>query len=202
MPAMNSERARRRRQSIIAAAMELFAQTGWPVATTDEIAAQAGVTKRTLYTYFGSKQSLLREVGDEMIETSRARARMLAPLDDPPLERLRTIIAAYIELVSDWQTHYRVFLEEMKHLDDSQLANVRNISAEWVSIVRSAIEDGQRSGDLDPGRDATVAAHTVLALLNGTTYWVRQDGRSSRAALVDHTLALVLNGLALDEAVK
>jgi AcrR family transcriptional regulator len=196
VPPKNTERARARRKEIIQAAMELFAHTGWPVATADEIAAAAGVTKRTLYTYFGSKRTLLREVGDELIETSREGVRSLT-LDGDAEDRLRVAITSYLELVVAWKDQYLVFLEEMKHLDDSAMANVRAISAEWVTLMRSVVEAGQQSGDFDATRDPTVAAQTILAMLNGMTYWVHPDGGASQAELSEQTFALVLGGLAI-----
>ncbi|MDW5597619.1 TetR/AcrR family transcriptional regulator [Conexibacter stalactiti] len=200
MPAPTSESARRRHQDILAAATDLFGRKGWPVTTTDEVAAQAGVTKRTLYKYFGSKQALLYEVGKSITDISRARAQTLATLEGSPGDRMRTVIVSYIDLVSAWQVRYAVFLEEMKHLDDAQLAHVREIGTEWVALVRGIIEDGQRSGDFDRGHDATVAAFTILELLNGMTYWVRGDGAWSQAQLADHTTRLVFAGLAVDQA--
>src|SRR5580693_3066431 len=98
-----SEAAHRRRQAILAAATDLFGRKGWPATTTDEIAAQAGVTKRTLYAYFGSKQALLYEVGDSIIDVSRARVQALAALEGSATERMRSVIAGYTELVSAWQ---------------------------------------------------------------------------------------------------
>lgn len=194
---MNTERARKRRKEIIQAATDLFAHTGWAVATADEIAAEAGVTKRTLYTYFGSKAVLLREVGDELIEPSRERVRSLAASEGTPIERLRLAVTSYMELVVAWKDQYLVFLEEMKHLDDSAMANVRGISAEWVAFMRGVIEDGQKSGDFDATRDPTVAAQSVLALLNGMTYWVHPESGASQPQLVDHTVALILDGLSV-----
>jgi AcrR family transcriptional regulator len=192
-----SEPARRRREAMLAAATDLFGRKGWPATTTDEIAAQAGVTKRTLYKYFGSKQSLLYEVGESIIDVSRARVQALASLEGPPTDRMRTVIVSYMELVSAWQVQYTVFLEEMKHLDDSQLASASKISAEWVALVRGIVEAGQDTGVFNAELDATIAAYTILELLNGMTYWVRRDGPLTHVALADQTTALILDGLGL-----
>ncbi len=108
------------------------------------------------------------------------------------------MVVSYMELVSAWQVQYAVFLEEMKHLDDSQLAHVRGISAEWVALVRGIIEDGQRSGDFSTELDATVAAFTILELLNGMTYWLH-DG-TPPLTLADLTVAFIIDGLALRQA--
>jgi AcrR family transcriptional regulator len=50
------------RQTVIDAAYECFWRTGYNRTSLDTIAARAGVTKRTLYSYFRSKDDLLAAV--------------------------------------------------------------------------------------------------------------------------------------------
>ncbi|MET0992361.1 MAG: TetR/AcrR family transcriptional regulator [Lacisediminihabitans sp.] len=51
-----------KRAAILDAARELFLADGFDRTSVDAIAAHAGVSKRTVYDYFGDKQTLLREV--------------------------------------------------------------------------------------------------------------------------------------------
>ena len=55
-------RSERRRQAIITAATEVFVRHGYLGATTNEVAARAGVSKQTLYKHFADKQHLFAEV--------------------------------------------------------------------------------------------------------------------------------------------
>src|SRR5438876_12456816 len=56
--AAEPSRADRRRQAMLAAAMEVFLRHGYLGATTDEVAARASVSKQTLYKHFPDKQQL------------------------------------------------------------------------------------------------------------------------------------------------
>jgi AcrR family transcriptional regulator len=49
-----------RERAILDAALKVFAATGYTGATMDAVAAEAGVTKPTLYSYFPSKESLFQ----------------------------------------------------------------------------------------------------------------------------------------------
>jgi AcrR family transcriptional regulator len=51
-----------RRQTILDAALSVFAESGFEAARLDEIAARAGVAKGTLYLYFHNKQALFEEL--------------------------------------------------------------------------------------------------------------------------------------------
>ena len=59
LPRRQQNRLTRERQ-ILAAALKIFAAMGYSGTTMDAVAAQAGVTKPTLYSYFPSKESLFQ----------------------------------------------------------------------------------------------------------------------------------------------
>ncbi|GAA2613311.1 TetR/AcrR family transcriptional regulator [Streptomyces axinellae] len=69
------EGSTRKRAAILSAARELFLADGFDRSSVDAIAARAEVSKRTVYDYFGDKQTLLRAVvdavGESMISTVR-----------------------------------------------------------------------------------------------------------------------------------
>ena len=70
-----------RRNEILAAAAEVFAQHGFRGSTTRRIADAAGVNEITLFRQFGSKEALLREAMQHMTQSiSRT------PLPDPPVD--------------------------------------------------------------------------------------------------------------------
>ena len=49
-----------KKEQVIEAARRLFHQFGFKKVSMDEIAKEAGVTKKTIYMYFGSKEELLK----------------------------------------------------------------------------------------------------------------------------------------------
>ncbi|ADJ62009.1 TetR/AcrR family transcriptional regulator [Herbaspirillum seropedicae] len=62
-----------RPQELLAAALQLFVERGYAATRLEDVAAQAGVSKGTLYLYFDSKESLFKSV---------VRAHMLPLLDE------------------------------------------------------------------------------------------------------------------------
>src|SRR5690348_1885857 len=66
----------RKHDAIAAAALVLFARDGYERTSVDAIAAEAGVSKRTVYSHYGDKESLfvlvLRETHDAMRERVRS----------------------------------------------------------------------------------------------------------------------------------
>ncbi|MDX8352345.1 TetR/AcrR family transcriptional regulator [Cognatiyoonia sp. IB215182] len=76
---MNSEtlppRVRRTREKILAAATELFLSKGFVETRMDEVAAQAKVSKQTLYAHAGTKEALFLEMAERMIADAVAAQR-------------------------------------------------------------------------------------------------------------------------------
>ncbi|MEV2273523.1 TetR/AcrR family transcriptional regulator [Nonomuraea africana] len=77
------ERAARKRLAIIRAARTAFARDGFTVGM-DTIAAEAGVSKVTVYNHFGSKETLFPAViGDALEEARPASGRRRVPDGSP-----------------------------------------------------------------------------------------------------------------------
>lgn len=70
-----------RRAAMLSAAIELFAERGVAATSTREIARRAGVTERTLFKHFGSKEGLAQAAVGQIVASfgSEAFARALDP---------------------------------------------------------------------------------------------------------------------------
>lgn len=64
-----------KRAAILSSARELFLTEGFDRTSVDAIAAHAGVSKRTVYDYFGDKQTLLHAVFDAVGQSLLATVR-------------------------------------------------------------------------------------------------------------------------------
>jgi TetR/AcrR family transcriptional regulator, regulator of mycofactocin system len=74
-------------------ALRLFADQGFDSTTIEQIAEQAGVSKRTFHRYFGSKASVLWSEFDTEVTTIRA-ALADVPADVPMMEAIRRAVVA------------------------------------------------------------------------------------------------------------
>jgi AcrR family transcriptional regulator len=159
-------------QSILAAARRLFEELRYDEVSLDDIAAQAGVTERTVVRRFGSKEHLFQAVGAERAASIR-RARDEVPAGDVA-KAVKLLVATY----EDWG-------DEVLHLlsQERGLAGVTNTveagrryHAAWVERAFSPL-----LGDLPPA-----VRHRRIGQLVGVTdiyYWkvLRRDVGLSRA---------------------
>ena len=82
-PRKRQARGERRMAELLEAAGQVFAESGYSAATTNAIAARAGVSPGTLYQYFPNKDAIADAVGElYTVELSQVIDRVLVPL--PP----------------------------------------------------------------------------------------------------------------------
>lgn len=95
------ERARRAIQTALSeAAQELFVAQGYEATTVDQIAAAAGISQRTFFRYFASKEDVV--IGRyEMHIDDLVAALSSRPLDEPVWESLRRTFDVGVEYYAD-----------------------------------------------------------------------------------------------------
>lgn len=84
------------REALSAAALEMFLKHGFEAVTVEEIAQAAGVSRRTFFRYYQSKEEVMVEYIDR--DGERLLAELAArPPDEPPLLAIRNALIAAIE---------------------------------------------------------------------------------------------------------
>jgi AcrR family transcriptional regulator len=125
------------RQAIAHAAWLLFATRGYEASTVDEIARAAGVSRRTFFRYFSSKEDVVVETSDALAEEFLA-AFARRPPREPPLvaiqRALRPVVEsrladadearAIIRLLRESRTLRRSMLERHARMEERLAASI------------------------------------------------------------------------------
>src|ERR671938_456858 len=86
---VDHELAARRREEILDAAAQLFAERGYSETDTQELAERLGVGKGTLYRYFPSKRDLFLAAADRVMRRLRQHVDECVNGVEEPFERIR-----------------------------------------------------------------------------------------------------------------
>jgi TetR/AcrR family transcriptional regulator, mexJK operon transcriptional repressor len=78
-----------KREQIVDAASRLFLENGYELTSMDAVAAEANVSKRTVYSYFQNKETLFIDIMEDMCHLFGEGAIDTINLDAPPDEFLR-----------------------------------------------------------------------------------------------------------------
>jgi AcrR family transcriptional regulator len=117
--------------TILQAAVQVLAKEGAQRFTTARVADKAGVSIGSLYQYFPNKAAILfRLQGDEWRQTSELLRGILQDVRRPPLERLRTLVHAFLRSECD-EAAVRVALDDAAPLyRDAPEAKQARVSGE------------------------------------------------------------------------
>ncbi len=178
--------------AILNAGVELFLEQGFNRTTTDDVAARAGVTKRTLYRYVGSKQALLFAVCSQLPRRLEEVADTVSR--QGATDQFRELIAHAAEAMLDLRQVVLVYLAEGKHLAPEQREFLVRHEDAFVARISETLQRGVDDRELRPC-DIDVVAQALFGSLAHSTRWYRPDGPLEPGAFAGLMSDLWVNGL-------
>ncbi len=184
------------RRQIARAALELFAAHGYEETTVEQVAAAAGISRRTIFRYFPTKADLVWGEFDDELERL-ADQLAAAPADEPIFDVVRRAVVA--------TNHFGAGA-----LDGAD-AGITLITTVPALVAHSALRYGAwldvvarfaaRRLDADPEdlRARTVAHVALGAATAAYEHWAASGG-DDPAPELDRAMALVAGGFDADDA--
>src|SRR4051794_28470172 len=117
-----------RREQILRAAAQLFAERGARAVGVDDVGAAVGVTGPAIYRHFASKDAMLAEMLVRISESLLAGGTAcVAEAGDDPNEQLRALIAFHVDFALENPALITVQDRDLASLADDDPAQVRQL---------------------------------------------------------------------------
>ena len=158
-------RAEITKEKIMAAAESIFAEKGLWGARVDEIAEVAGVNKRMLYAYYGSKEQLYVTVLEELYGRVAEWESYLNVGELDGSEAIPRIVRHYFDFLQKNGSFVKLVmwenLNEGRYLDRSEVSKIRGVSLE---PLRKRLEQGIARGEFraDIDVDALIVSFNMF----------------------------------------
>jgi mycofactocin system transcriptional regulator len=147
------------RRDVERVAIRLFTARGYDATTVDDIAAAAGISRRTFFRYFASKNDVVW--GDFHAGLAGLRARLDAtPASTPTAEALRHAIVAFNALPAEQVALHRERMRLIFTVSSLQ-AHSTLMYAEWRTVIATFVAG--RTGDAPTDLAPRLAGHVLLA---------------------------------------
>ncbi len=142
------------KQKILVSAEEAFAEKGFYGARVDEITEQAGVNKRMLYAYYGSKEQLYIAVLNTVYQRLAQSEEKLLSEETDPVCAVKRIIRHDFKFLSENPSFVKMILwenlNEAKYMKQSDAISAKQISIELLrTMLRKGMEQGIFRKDLE-----------------------------------------------------
>ncbi|QUW94840.1 Putative mycofactocin biosynthesis transcriptional regulator MftR [Streptomyces sp. V17-9] len=183
------------RRELAAAAMELFATKGYEATTVDEIAAQAGVARRTFFRHFRSKEEAIFPDHDDTLVRAEAVLNA-APAHEHPLDTvcrgIKEVMKMYAARPEISVARYKL-TREVPTLREAEIASVARYERLFTRYLLGHFDEHAHDDDAnDDPLLAEVAASAVVTAHNHVLRrWLRADGQGDVEAELDHAFAIV-----------
>jgi TetR/AcrR family transcriptional regulator, fatty acid metabolism regulator protein len=184
-----------KRDAILRAAIDVFAERGFFNAQVADVARAAGVAAGTVYLYFRSKDDLLVSIFERTMREAFTEGRAAVAGIEDPGERLRQFARVHLgrlgrdrNLAIVYQVELRQSIKFMERFSSTLLRD-------YLSQIRAAIVDGQEVGAFRADLNATSVAKMFFGALDEmATNWILSRRRYSLEADADLVVDLFLRG--------
>lgn len=188
-----------REDAIVAAVNRLLASKGYDLMTVDEVAAEAGLAKASLYKHFTSKEELAAAAMVGVLERALAQveAQKQAAPERSALEQLKALVrwTLQVQLAGEMPTlpaqNSRLSAALRAHkLYMDRLLTLSDRLGEWIL-------QGQADGELDPALPPELVLYTLFARACDPVLAVlKATGQHADEQIVEWLLATTFQGLA------
>lgn len=158
------------REKLFRAAVTLIAEQGFSATTVDEIAERAGVAKGTVYYNFTSKNELFEQLlrhGVELLTADlQEAARAAEEAGRGRVDALDAMVRAGLAFIDRYPAFTQLYVAELWRTNRAWNSTLMTVRKEAVAVVeeqlRSGVEEGELSGDIDIPLTASALVGMVL----------------------------------------
>lgn len=182
-------------ESILLAAIRVFARNGFFNSKVADVAKDAGVADGTVYLYFKNKEDLLISIFNYIIDEAIERARKeLVNLDNPG-EKIHKLAGLHLDLMGRDENLAKVFQVELRQLKFMEQFSTSKLSI-YFEFIRTAIEQGQQTGLFRTAINPQIAAKVLYGALDEmVTNWILSRKEYNLSDMADPVVDIFLNGV-------
>src|SRR5215831_11488812 len=185
-----------KRDAILRAAIDVFAERGYFNAQVADVARAAGVAAGTVYLYFKSKDDLLVSIFDRSMRDGLAAGRAAVANLDDPRERLIRLARGHLARLGGDRNLAIVFQVELRQSTKFMERFSSTLLRDYLGLIREAIADGQKHGAFRQDLKPTVAAKVLFGALDEmATNWILSNRRYSLEPEADAVVDIFINGV-------
>jgi TetR/AcrR family transcriptional regulator, regulator of autoinduction and epiphytic fitness len=184
-----------REAAIIQSVNRLLAEKGFDAMTVDEVAADVGIAKASLYKHFPSKEDLACAAMVRVMRRAQDFLQSL-PADAPPLDNIRAVarwtmqvqLAGEMPSLPSQNSSLRATLMKSRDYMDG-LIEISDQLGGWI-------EAAQAQGSLNPGLPPLVVLYTLFArACDPVLEFLKMAGLHTDEQIVDLVMATCFEGL-------
>jgi AcrR family transcriptional regulator len=186
--------ARATDQRILDVATVLFYEKGYHATTMREVAAGVGIKAGSLYNHFPSKEELLFQIAEGVMQNLLAGGREAVAVGPEPRDQLRALVRAHVVYHAEQRFQAKVADDQLNALGPERRAAVVAVRDAYEQLWRDVLDAGRAAhGWVVP--DTPVVTFAITTMCTAVDVWYREDGRLTPSEIADLYEELALGAL-------
>ena len=158
-------------EKILSAARKLFEQKGYDNTSVRDIATMADVNVALINYHFESKENLFLAILEQSLDATRMKLTSINDGSDSAEEKLRKVVAVYVEKVFSHCQFYHFVQRELQNPDRHKLRDhMTRIVSKNNKEFKHFIESAQESKEFKKDIDVDLIIATLFGILHQTTH--------------------------------
>ena len=187
-PSRREARRSETHAALIEGAMRLLSTQGFDATTVDEIAASAGISRRTLFRYFPTKADIVTAWAQNMTDVLTASVES-CPADFSPPDIIRTALEAVVPEMAKNRAEAFAFVCLIERTPALLSVSLRKYAG-WEDALAVALAS-RLPASPDQALAARVAARSgIAAFRTALDEWIRLRGRPALVPILRRVLVL------------
>lgn len=196
---LRSRNVERNRAEAADIALQLFAERGYDAVGIDDIAAAAGISRRTFFRYFESKEGVVLPFEEERLEVLR-EALATRTDGETPLGAVRRAVHTMADHIDEHE--HTAMLTRLRIIEQNPTVHARSLEvlARWEVALREVIAAaiGEQPDTSLTAR--VVASASVAAFRSAAELWAANGGGATLADLVEEAFEVLNAGIGFPDA--
>lgn len=184
-------------EQILQGAMQVFLQHGYRGTSMDRVAAQAGVSKHTIYNHFQGKEGLFVALIERLVlrRFDLEFPDCSLPLSEPPDRVLRRIAEIFLGLMDDpeYIAFFRLMIAESGRFPDLAQLYMRQVLQEGDTVLGEFFRSHPQLNLVDPEMTTRVFTGALVSFILGQeVLHEKQINPIEKQRFIDNLVAIVL----------
>ena len=186
------------KRKIFETSMKLFAEKGYDATSIEDITANVGVAKGTLYYHFTSKEEIFNFLVEEGIKLMQNSIDIKTSKLVNYIDKLKAIVLIEIKVVVKYENLITILLsqfwgKEARHQKCKQ--QVYN----YINKIESIVREGIEKGEIKNGNPEAIASEIYGLICSALVYKLRKDEQLDIMELYHEFEDTVIKGLKVEK---
>lgn len=182
------------RDRILDAAMNIFSAKGFHDTKLDEIVAEGGISKGSIYFHFPNKEKLFIALVDQFADVIERRAREAIEDEAPGMIRVSVALEAVLETFAKYRVPAKLLLVQAVGLGTVFERKRMEVTDRFALLIQTYLDEAVADGSIAPVNTHIVAHAWMGAIYSVVIQWV-YTGEPSRDEIMEALLPLLLKSV-------